>query len=128
MSPMATPADPPPTAPASDPEWDARLAYWRRRLGRVRLGAEPVEEQLARYRRVTWMLTAIPLALSLMFIGLFAAFQRPDVGAVLALVLFAPLVAVAWLDHVLLSRRVAAYLRELHDHQARLGARTPGGT
>jgi hypothetical protein len=122
---MAEPAEPTPTD--GDPEWDARLAYWRRRLGRVRLGAEPVEEQLARYRRATWLVTAIPLSLAVFFVTLFAAFRRPDVGAWVSAVLFAPVVALAWLEDALLRRRAFAYLRELRQHEARQGTETPGG-
>jgi hypothetical protein len=35
-------------------EWQERERQWQRRLGRLRLGAEPIAEQLAKYRRVTW--------------------------------------------------------------------------
>jgi hypothetical protein len=79
----------------------------------VRLGVEPVEVQLARYRRVTWMLTAVPLAIALLFVALFAAFQRPVIGLVLAAILLLPIVVVAWLEHGLLVYQVARYQREL---------------
>lgn len=124
---MAAQPDPPTTESAGDPEWTARLAYWRRRLGRIRLGVEPVEEQLARYRRVTWMLTAVLSGLALAFLLLFTVFQRPDVGAVLALILLGPPVALAWLDDALLRRRAAAYLRELQAHEARSAGKAPAG-
>jgi hypothetical protein len=103
-----------------DPDWDDRLAYWRRRLGRIRLGVEPVEDQLARYRRVTWMLTAVATLLALIFIALFSAFRRPDVGAWLALVLFGPVVAIAWVDHGLLTWRVGRYMKEARAHEQTL--------
>src|SRR3954467_8392447 len=99
--------------PTLDAEWLDRERYWRRKLGRIRLGAEPVEEQLAKYRRVTWGLTAVPLGLALMFVALFAAFRRPDVGLVVSGILFLPVVLLAWIDYGLLSRRVARYSREL---------------
>ena len=83
----------------------------RQRLGRLRLGAEPLEDQVARYRRVTLVLTAIPALLALVFVALFAAFGRPGVGLVLAIVLMAPIVAIAWLDQGLLERRARACLR-----------------
>jgi len=105
--------------PRLDAEWLDREHYWRRKLGRIRLGVEPVEEQLAKYRRVTWMLTAVPLGLSMMFVGLFSAFARPDVGIVSALVLFLPVIVVAWIDYGLLSRRVACYLTEVEEHRKR---------
>jgi len=98
--------------PGADEAWRARQGYWRRKLGRLRLGVEPLDEQLARYRRVTWMLTAVPTGIGLMFVGLFAAFDRPDVGLVVAAILLVPVVVVAWIDYGLLRLRVARFLRE----------------
>ena len=95
-----------------DPAWIDRERYWRRKLGRIQLGAEPVGEQLARYRRVTWMLTAVTLGVGAMIVGLFAAFRRPDIGLILAAILFAPVLSVAWFDHLRLGRLVARYQRE----------------
>jgi hypothetical protein len=127
MSPEPNPPAPFPD-PAADPEWDERLRYWRRKLGRIRLGVEPVEDQLARYYRVTLMLTALPAGLALIFVALFAAFGRPDVGLVLVLILLAPVVAMAWIDYALLRSRALGYLRELRDHEAqRAQSKTPGG-
>ncbi len=103
----------------TDATWSARLQYWRRRLRRLRLEAEPLETQLARYRRVTWALTAIPLMIAVMFVALFSAFRRPDVGIGLALILLAPVVAVAWIDDRLLRRRARDYTRELAEHHRR---------
>ena len=102
-----------------DPDipWPIRQRYWRRKLGRLRLDAEPIDEQLARYRRVTMMLTAIPSALAVFIIALFAAFRRPDVGLVLAVVLFVPVVVIAWIDFKLLERRACRYLAELSEHE-----------
>jgi len=97
-------------------EWTAREAIWRRKLGRLHLGVEPIEEQLARYRRVTWVLTAIPLVLSCFFVTLFTVFGRPGVGAVLAAVLLLPIVLGAWLDHAFLVSRARHYLRERADY------------
>jgi hypothetical protein len=116
----------PDPASSLDPDWQTRARYWQRKLGRIQLGAEPVEEQLAKYRRVTWMLTGVPLGLSLMFVALFAAFRRPDVGLVVSGILFLPIVLLAWIDYGLLSRRVARYSRELDEHRARKA--TPGRT
>ena len=91
--------------PDRDPDatWKVRERYWRGKLGRLRLGVEPLEEQLARYRRVTWVLTAVPAGVALMFVGLFTAFQRPDVGGILAFVLLLPIVVFAWIDYGLLG-------------------------
>ena len=100
----------------SEGAWQDRQRYWRRKLGRLRLGVEPLDEQLARYRRVTWMLTAVPFAIGLMFLGLFAAFGRPGIGLIVAAVLFAPLVVIAWVDYAILRWRVGRYLDEQSRH------------
>ena len=115
--------NPTPTEAPSDPEWELRLQYWRRRLGRIRLGVEPVEDQVAKYRRATLMLSAVVLGLALIFLSLFTAFRRSDVGAVLVLVLLVPIVGFAWIDNTLLLRRVAAYQRDLREHE-RIAAAT----
>lgn len=109
-------------APVDD--WSARERYWRKKLGRLRLGAEPLADQLARYRRVTWMLTAVPAGIGIMIVGLFTAFGRPDVGAILAVVLFLPVVSIAWIDFWMLSRRASRYQLERRE---RTGS-TPGRT
>ena len=95
-----------------DPDWNERERYWRRKLGRIRLGVEPVEDQLERYRRVTLLLTLVPGLLAAMFVSLFAAFGRPGVGAVFAAVFLLPIVLMAWLDYALLRSRTRAYLTE----------------
>src|SRR5262245_51235750 len=103
--------------PDRDAAWVTRQAYWRRKLGRIRLGAEPIEEQLERYRRVTLMLMALMTFLALFIVALFTAFRRPDIGVVVAFVLFAPAVSLAWLDQALLRHRVCGYLRELREYE-----------
>jgi hypothetical protein len=102
-----------------DQVWQARQRYWQRKLGRLRLGAEPLNEQLARYRRVTWMLTAVPLVIALMFFALFTAFRRPDIGLIVAALVLLPIVAIAWVDQGLLERRAANYLRERREYEQR---------
>ena len=57
-------------------QWRVREGRWRYKLGRLRLGVEPLGEQLVRYRRVTWALTAVPSLLALMFLTLFGVFGR----------------------------------------------------
>jgi fatty acid desaturase len=114
-----------PVAPESDPFFDAgwaeREGAWRRRLGRIRLGAEPLDQQLARSRRVTWALTVIAAIIAAQFIALFAAFHAPATGAVVAGVLFLPVVVFAWLEDWSRHRRVAAYLRERRQYAAKAG-------
>jgi hypothetical protein len=116
----------PPEGPVVDEAWQIRERYWQRKLGRLRLGVEPLEEQLARYRRVTWMLTGVPLAIATMFIGLFSAFRRPEIGLILATILLLPIVVFAWIEYGLLALRVARYTRE-HALRARQGT-TPERT
>jgi hypothetical protein len=92
--------------------WREREQHWARKLGRLRLGVEPLEEQLARYRRVTWTLTIVSGAMALMFLTLFSVFSRPDIGLVVAGVLFLPIGLGPWLGYWRLKRRAAAYLAE----------------
>jgi hypothetical protein len=56
-----------------------------------------------------------------MFLGLFWAFDRPDVGAVVAVVLLGPIVAWAWVEDSLLRLRAARYERERREYAARSG-------
>ncbi len=101
--------------------WQARCAYWARRLGGIRLGVEPIEDQLARYRRVTWMLTAVPAFVATVLFTLFTVFRRPDIGAVVAAILFLPLVAGAWFGYFLLQRRAGRDLLELDAYESARG-------
>ena len=89
-----------------------RRAYWERKLRRLRLDAEPIEEQIAKYKRVTWALTIISTIMALMFVALFSAFRRPDLGLLFAAILFGPIVSLAWLDFKKLERDALAYLAE----------------
>ncbi|HKI18193.1 MAG TPA: hypothetical protein VKA15_09945 [Isosphaeraceae bacterium] len=115
--------------------WREREAWWRRKLGRLRLGVEPLEEQVARYRRVTWALTVVPAILAIMFVALFTAFGRPDIGLILVAILLVPIVLGAWLNQALLARRARRYLAELEEYRRASeklstvqGASTEGGT
>jgi hypothetical protein len=89
-----------------------RQRYWARKLGRLRLGVEPLDMQLARYRRVTWALTLVPGVIALIFIAIFAAFKRPDIGLILVGIVLAPVVVIAWLDYARLARNVRRYQAE----------------
>ncbi len=93
-------------------QWSERERAWARRLGRLRLGVEPLEEQLDRYRRTTWALVIVPGLIAVLFLALFTAFRRPDIGLVVILILFAPMMLFAWMDYARLKRRAAAYLAE----------------
>ena len=93
--------------------WRMRETRWRRKLGRLRLGVEPIADQLARYRGVTWVLTAVPSVLGVMFFTLFTVFGRPDIGLIFDAIILLPIVIVAWLDYALLASRARRYLGEL---------------
>jgi hypothetical protein len=93
--------------------WRVREAEWRRRLGRLRLGVEPLEEQLARYRRVTWALTVVPGILAVMFVMLFGVFGRPDIGLVVVAIVLLPIALGAWFDYARLAHRAGCYQAEL---------------
>ncbi len=95
--------------------WRKREAWWRRRLGRLRLGVEPLEVQVARYRLVTWALTVVPAILAVMFLALFTAFGRPDIALILTAILLLPIVLFAWIDQALLTHRARRYLAELEE-------------
>jgi hypothetical protein len=97
---------------ALEDRWQEREQQWARKLGRLRLGVEPLDEQLVRYRRVTWALTLVSGTIALMFLTLFSVFRRPDIGLVVAGLLFVPISLVSWLDLRRLERRAAAYLAE----------------
>ena len=58
-------------SPEQVADWPGREARWRRRLRRLRFDAEPIEEQLARLRRVTIALTAVPTVIRMMFVAIF---------------------------------------------------------
>jgi hypothetical protein len=110
-------AQPPTLALADlDARWAARRTYWARKLGRVRLGVEPIEEQLARYRRVPWVLTAVPGFVSAFILVLFTFFQRPDIGLVVAALLFLPIAIGAWVGFWLLEARARRYLAERDEY------------
>lgn len=89
-----------------------RERYWRKKLRRLRLDAEPIADQLERHRRTTIALTAIPAVIGLIFLAIFAGFGRPDVGAAVVGVLIVPITLLAWLDFARLRSLATAYLRE----------------
>jgi hypothetical protein len=109
---METNVSQPTTAEDLDAIWRAREGAWRRKLGRLRLGVEPIEEQLARYRRVTWALTAVPAVLAVMFFSLFAVFRRPSFGLVFDAIVLLPIVLGAWGDYALMAYRARRYRAE----------------
>lgn len=95
-----------------DEPWAARELRWRRELRRLRFDAEPIPVQVEKYRRVTIGLTAVAAGMAVLFLLVFAAFRRPDIAVVIDLVLFGPIVGLAWLDYRSLERKARAYEAE----------------
>jgi hypothetical protein len=108
--------------------WHKREIQWRRKLGRLRLGVEPIEEQLTRYRRVTWALTAVPSVVGLMFLTLFTVFGRPDIGLIFDAIVLLPIVIGAWLDYARLARAARRYLAELAEFHGQKESATTATT
>ena len=54
----------------------------------------------------------VPAIIAMMFLSLFAAFGRADIGLVVVGVFFVPLILFAWLGYRTLERRAAGYLAE----------------
>jgi hypothetical protein len=109
-------------------QWHLRQAYWRRKLGRLRLGVEPIEEQLARYRRVTWVLTAVPSLVGAMIFAIFAAFRRPDIGLKFVAIILLPIVLGSWWDYYRMTAKARRYHREADRYlreRERLGGEVP---
>ena len=96
----------------TDQDWAEREVYWRGKLRRLRFGVEPLTVQLEKYRQVTIVLTCVCIGIALMSVMIFGAFRRPDIGIVVDLVLFVPIVGLAWLEYWSLAGRVAAYEAE----------------
>jgi hypothetical protein len=103
--------------------WRQREAYWRHKLGRLHLGAEPLAEQLDRQRRVNWMLTGVTAGIALLFLALFSAFQAPAIGLVVGGLIGVPIVGLAWIDYAVLKARAARYESERRAFQG--GQRNP---
>jgi hypothetical protein len=95
-----------------DASWRSRQEYWRRKLGRLRLGVEPIEEQLARYHRVTWVLCDVCMVLAVMFLSLFAAFGRPGFGLAVDAIILLPIALGAWADYAAMASRARRYSAE----------------
>ncbi len=93
-------------------EWPERERYWRRRLGRVRIGVEPIADQLEKYRLVTWTLTAVATGIAIMFVALFTAFAHPFIGMGVAGVILGPVILFSWIGFWRMKGRAAGYLRE----------------
>src|SRR4051794_37376753 len=95
--------------------WPEREREWRKALGRLRIGVEPIGDQVEKIYRVTWVMTGISLGIAAMFIALFTAFRHPGIGLVVAGVLLGPIILFSWIGFLRLKGRAARYLREKED-------------
>ena len=102
--------------PTTTPDYAAltpdRLRHWSHHLGRLRLGVEPLDVQVAKYRRTAIALTIVPAVIGLLFLALFTAFERPDIGFLLAAIVIIPIAGPVWFGQAKLSRHAAAFERE----------------
>ena len=84
---------------------DPELESWRRRLGRIRLGAAPVEQQLEKYRRSTIALMIVLACIGTFLFVLFVCFRRPDIGLGVAAAVAVPAGLLSLLEYRKLARR-----------------------
>ena len=92
--------------------WPERQRLWVRELGRVRLGVEPIPQQLKRYEGVAWVITIVAGGMGLFIAALFTAFKSPGTGLIVSGLLFVPVIVSAWLGYWKMESRAIAYLRE----------------
>ncbi len=103
-------------------DWPARERRWRRRLGRLRLGVEPLAEQLARMRATVVALSIVGGLVGLAFVALFSAFHAPWIGLGMAAVLLGIPVGLAWIDYGRHRARAAAFEAERSANEAATAA------
>ena len=94
---------------------DPRTIDWSRRLGPLRLDAEPLRVQLERRRKVSLGVTGVSLIVSALFLQIFFAFSAPLLGLAVVSALLGPVIAGAWLEYRGLKRRVAEYEQNSSD-------------
>ena len=80
-----------------------------RSAGRLRPDAEPIDVQLTRHRAAFHALAGVTTAIAAVFFALFAAFDRPGVGLLVAILFWLPIVGFSWRDQVQLAREAQAY-------------------
>lgn len=92
--------------------WPERERQWRIALGRIKLGVEPVADQLEKYRLVTWTLSFVAGGMGTILFALFCAFRHPFIGLAVAGGLFGPVIVSAWIGFARLESLASRYLRE----------------
>jgi len=101
-----------PATPSTNDPATARRIAWQRKLRRLRLGAEPIEDQLRRLRRATWAGTVVAGWIGLFILGLFTAFGRPLIGLAFGGGLSAPILAWMWASDLRTHRLARRYVEE----------------
>lgn len=109
---------PMPSLDASAADANARRQQWQRRLPRLRLDAEPIDQQLLKLRNSTRVLSVVVLGIGVLFFVLFSLFGSPVVGLIVGGVLFGSVVTPAWRSFYQTRDGAAAYLRELGNTSA----------
>jgi hypothetical protein len=88
-------------------------------LPRLRLQAEPIEEQLERLRKATVALTIIVGGIGSVFVILFSAFGAPIVGLTITGLMAGMVIVPAWRSFRRIRTDAERYLQELREEQAR---------
>ena len=109
----------PTSTPTQAQDWPARQREWQRRLPRLRLLAEPVEDQLRRLRRATIGLSIVTGGIALLFLALFSTFGSPAIGLLIGGLLAGAVVTPAWRSYRRTRIGAEHYLREQREAQAR---------
>jgi hypothetical protein len=92
--------------------WPDRQREWRKALGRIKIGVEPIPEQVERLRLVSLVMTVVSGGIGAIFIALFTAFRHPWIGLTVAGVIVGPVIASSWIGFARLKARADRYLRE----------------
>lgn len=85
--------------------------YWRVRLARLSPYTSDIEDQLERLRQLTIVLTIVPGIMATIIFVLFTIFGRPDVGFLVILILFGPIIGIAWRDYSRIKKEAHAFLK-----------------
>lgn len=69
-----------------------------------------IKDQLERLRQLTIVLTVVPGIMATIILVLFTIFGRPDIGLLAVLLIFGPIIALAWYDYLRIARQAHLYL------------------
>lgn len=86
---------------------------WRVRLARLSPYTLEINEQLDRLYQLTIALTIVPGIMAAIILTLLTAFGRPDIGLIAILIIFGPIIALAWRDYRRIARQARAYLASI---------------